>query len=461
MTGRILVVDDVATNRIVLKVKLAAACHEVIQAATGEQALEMARKTRPDLVLLDVVMPDLDGITVCRRLKADPATADIPVVMMTARDDLETKLRALAAGAGEFLTKPVQEATLMARVRSLLRAGDVLRELRERNQTCREMGFSEPPAILARPGWVALVSESPAHAAMLATKLRPMIKHRLTLMSRKEALALRSDERGTVQPDVFLMMPDPDAPQRNLAWLAELRAKTAARHASIIALVRDKDPQEAAMALDLGANDIVPHDVTPQELALRIEMQIRQKISADQLRATVTDGLKQAMLDPLTGLFNRRYAEHHLARIAGQSEGQARPFALVMVDIDRFKSVNDRHGHGAGDAVLRQVATRLRDNLRPVDLVARFGGEEFLIALPDTPLSTARTMAERLRRAVADTPFTLPGGGMLTVTISAGLAMGRDGGARDISALVAQADRALYASKSEGRNAVTVSRPAA
>ena len=149
MTGRILVVDDVATNRIVMKVKLASACYAVDQADCGAAALIAARQTQPDLILLDVVMPDMSGLDVCRQLKTDPDTADIPIILITAVADRDNKMAGLEAGADDFLTKPVDEVTLLARVRSLLRARDTARELRKRGASA--LGFAEAAAHFTAP----------------------------------------------------------------------------------------------------------------------------------------------------------------------------------------------------------------------------------------------------------------------------------------------------------------------
>jgi two-component system cell cycle response regulator len=198
-----------------------------------------------------------------------------------------------------------------------------------------------------------------------------------------------------------------------------------------------------------------------EEVVIRLRTQIQRKRMADRLRATMADGLRLALIDPLTGLYNRRYALPHITRIAERAQETGRSFAVMLLDLDRFKAVNDTYGHAAGDVVLAEVAQRIRNSLRGVDLVARIGGEEFLVALPDTALDAARGTAERLRRIIADRPIRLPGAlGEITVTASVGLAMGGADGVA-VEQVVDFADQALLGSKSEGRNLVTVSRSAA
>ena len=175
------------------------------------------------------------------------------------------------------------------------------------------------------------------------------------------------------------------------------------------------------------------------------------------------DGLHAAVTDCLTGLYNRRYIEPHLARIAEQAESTQREFAVMMLDIDHFKSINDRYGHAAGDKVLIEISRRLRENLRSIDLVARIGGEEFMVAMPRTGTDQAEAAAERLRRMVSSKPFSMgTDHPYLTVTVSVGVAIGGltplDGD--QIEAMCNQADAALYVAKNAGRDKVAMSNAA-
>jgi two-component system cell cycle response regulator len=186
------------------------------------------------------------------------------------------------------------------------------------------------------------------------------------------------------------------------------------------------------------------------------------------LRATVRTGLKAAVSDPLTGLHNRRYAMPHLARTAEHAALTGKPFAVMVADLDLFKRINDVFGHAAGDAVLVETARRMRDNLRAVDMVARIGGEEFLIVMPGSTITEARVAASRLCRKIGNQDFVVPGADdPIKVTVSIGLTMGglpdANGSPQteDADTLLAAADKALYAAKLRGRNQVTLRRPAA
>jgi two-component system, cell cycle response regulator len=456
MTGRILVVDDVATNRIVMKVKLAAACYAVDQADSGAEALRAATLGQPDLILLDVLMPDMSGLEVCRRLKADPETADIPVILVTALSDRASKMAGLEAGADDFLTKPVDEVTLLARVRSLLRARDTVRELRERGESAAGFGFAEAMAGFAgkdRPGRIWLVAPGPKGAVVWKTALDDHLGGEVRVVPRETALTEITRE-GEEAADVFVITADLAHRNEGLRLLSDLRSRPGTRNAATLMVLPDGDGERAAIALDLGASDILYDPVDTQELAIRIRAQLGRKRQSDRLRASLRAGLELAVTDSLTGLHNRRYALFQLERMLAR---QGRGVAVMMLDLDFFKAINDQHGHAAGDDVLRLVGRRLRSELRSSDLLARIGGEEFLVALPDADRSAALDCAERLRRSVSDMPFDVGADGTsVSVTLSVGLALSAGGSGENPETLIDRADRALYGAKAEGRDQVTL-----
>ncbi|WP_116133477.1 diguanylate cyclase [Tropicimonas sp. IMCC34043] len=460
MPGRILVVDDVATNRIILKAKLSGACYDVLQAGNGIEALRIAREQAPDLILLDIAMPELDGLETCRRLKADPRTAGIPVVMVTSSANMATKLAALEAGAEDFMTKPVDEMALLARVRSLLRARSIDAELSLRDGTCEALGFSDAPSCFVAAGRVCLVAGNRPTALAWERMLSEVIRDRIEICSPSKALASSSAERV---PDVFLIAADLEHEGDGLMLLSELRSRPQTRHAAILVVVEPEARRSATMALDLGASDIISLPLDGRELAIRLRTQLERKRQADRLRRQVRDGLQMAVTDPLTGLYNRRYAMSHLARVHERAQDSARGYALLLIDLDNFKRVNDTHGHAAGDTVLQSVARLLTANLRSVDLVARIGGEEFLAILPNITPAAAENAAERLRGAIAATAISIPPGLISDVadlhqTVSIGLVAvdaNQMDAMPDTGGILAAADQALYRSKALGRNLVT------
>ena len=382
MTGRILIVDDVATNRIVMKVKLAEACYAVEQADNGTAALQAARENSPDLIILDVLMPDMSGLEVCRRLKEDARTADIPVLLVTALSDRASKMAGLEAGADDFLTKPVDEVTLLARVRSLIRARETVRELHERGEYGADHGFAEAMTgfeIKSRPGRIWLVAPGKTGAVVWKTALDDKVGGDVRVVPRETALAefAAGDGEGA---DVFVISADLAERNEGLRLLSDLRSRPATRHAATL-MVLPKATRSGQQSRSIsGPSDILYAPVDTQELAIRIRSQLGRKRQADKLRASLRAGLELAVTDSLTGLYNRRYGLYRLAQMIGAAENGV---AVMMLDVDHFKGINDRHGHAAGDEVLRRLGRRLRAELRYGDLLARIGGEEFLVALPD------------------------------------------------------------------------------
>jgi two-component system cell cycle response regulator len=262
-------------------------------------------------------------------------------------------------------------------------------------------------------------------------------------------------------PDAYVIAADLDARSSGLRLMSELRSRSTSRHAAICIACDPSQRETRAMALDLGASDLLPRTIAAAEAAeetvLRLRAQIARKRLLERQRAMLADGLRLAAVDPLTGLFNRRYAMPHLARLEERARENGRPFAVMALDLDRFKSINDRYGHPVGDAVLQEVARRLTHNLRTMDLVARIGGEEFLVAMPDSTLEEARRAAERLREVMEETPVLLPDGREIAVTVSIGLALGgtSDPG-ETVEHVIRHADHALLGSKAAGRNRVQI-----
>ncbi|MEZ5686347.1 MAG: diguanylate cyclase [Paracoccaceae bacterium] len=465
MPGKVLIVDDVATNRIVLKAKLRGARYETIQAGTAGEALQRLTAERPDLALIASSLPDMSGTELCQRIKAAGAGAPVAVIVLASVEQPGERLAALRAGATDYLVKPVDELVLLARLRALLRAHETDEEMAQREATYRALGRDAAPASPPPAGRIALIAATTETAVCWKTALAPRLPgDRIEILDRDMVLA---GSIGGTAPDAYVISADLDTPGAGLRLMSELRARPASRHAAICIAAEPGARETRAMALDLGASDLLPRQIAQpaaaEECALRLRAQIARKRLLDRQRAMLADGLRLAAVDPLTGLFNRRYAMPHLARMEERARATGRPFAVMALDLDRFKSINDRYGHAAGDLVLQEVARRLNLNLRTMDLVARIGGEEFLVAMPDTTLEEARRAAERLRAVVEHQPFALPEGrGAIPVTVSIGLALGGVSGPGETVELVMRhADHALLGSKASGRNQVRIFNSAA
>ena len=458
MSGKILIIDPVATNRIILKVKLSAAYYQVIQASTVAEALDLAAAEAPDLVLTSAEVPGLSIPVLIRRLQAVDGAETVPVVALLAQDDTDTRLALLRGGATDVITKPFSEAVLLARLRSLLRQRHVDADLGIRADTAEALGFAETPAPFVRTGRIVVVDDNRDRAETLCRVLSTQALHGFEAHGRCPDGGLAEMQPP---PDVIALQIGGDAADTGPALLAELRAAPGTRQARFVVLLDHVDVPLAASILDMGAHDVVGAAADPREIALRIALQLRRKQAEDHLRARVETGLQAAVIDPLTGLYNRRYALTHLKRMISASSEDGRAFAVMVADLDYFKTVNDTYGHAAGDHVLARVADQLRASVGSDGMVARIGGEEFLIVIPDASRGEARQTAGQLCRIIRETPIALPERNMpVHVTISIGVTLaepGRDASALSVEALVAQADRALYGSKAGGRDTVTFS----
>jgi two-component system cell cycle response regulator len=456
MPGRILVVDDVATNRVVARAKLNANYYDVIEAENGEQAIELAEREQPDLILLDILMPGIDGFETCERLKADRATMHIPIIMLTALDGKEDRLRGLDVGADDFLSKPYQDMALFTRASSLIRMKQMIDELRLRCETSRELGLEETGCVDSGLNFadssVLLVSASDKRVCGAVAQIRKRLACAIEIADGEtSARALLGSNRF----DACVIGHElADGDPMRLA--SHLRSRPETRQTAIMMVFREDDLSKAHLAMEMGVSDYLTYPPDFAELTARLKVQLRRKHYSDRLRSSMHDTLVMAVTDPLTGLYNRRYANNHLeSLIASHHPVGGRDLAAMALDLDRFKSVNDRFGHSAGDEVLREFARRLRENVRGVDLVSRIGGEEFLVVMPDILPDDAARVAERVREAVEKNGFALTGVPRpLKVTVSIGLALHRPG--EGPGALIDRADDALYASKNKGRNMVTL-----
>ena len=449
MSARILVVDDIEANVKLLEAKLAAEYYEVITANDGPTALAIAASESPDIILLDVMMPGMDGFAVCRRLKDDPVTRHIPVVLVTALDGRADRIEGLEAGADEFLTKPIDDVMLFARVRSLTRLKQVMDELRAREASGRRIGVIAGAAtrLGGTGGRVLIVDDNERQAQRLMAELA--IEHRPVIETDPEKAHLTA--RGPV--DLIIV----NATARTfdgLRFAATIRSDEATRHLPILAIVDPDERHRLVKALEIGVNDLLTKPLDPQEMSARARTQIRRKRYTDFLRDNLDHSLELAVTDQLTGLHNRRYMEGQLGALVKRAAHGGDPVSALMIDIDHFKKINDNFGHDVGDEVLREFAVRLASNVRAIDLPCRYGGEEFTVIMPGARLEDAQRVAERIRLHVAGSPFRVAGGKeLLTVTISVGVATTL-GETDTPDALIKRADEAVYEAKAAGRNRV-------
>jgi two-component system cell cycle response regulator len=452
MSARVLVVDDLPANAKLLEARLTAEYFDVVTATSGAEALAICERAQCDIVLLDVMMPEMDGFEVCRRLKAGAKTHHIPVVMVTALDQPSDRVRGLEAGADDFLTKPVSDIALVARVRSLTRLKLVTDELRMRAATSKEIGIQDP--LLAsltdsgRSGRILVIDDRRSSYERMAKVLAG--EHRVDIEVNPQEALFHAAEGDYDLLIVSLGLENFDA----LRLCSQVRSLERTRNVPILVVVEIEDNARLLRGLEIGVNDYLVRPIDANELLARVRTQIRKRRYGARLRDNVQMSMELAITDPLTGLYNRRYMESHVTSLVEQALARGKPLALLVVDIDYFKAVNDVHGHDAGDDVLREFATRVKKSIRGIDLACRHGGEEFVIVMPETDMAVAAIVAERIRRRIAGEPFSIrAGAAALDVTISVGIAA-LAGVADTAAQILKRADQALYRAKRDGRNRV-------
>jgi len=448
MTARILIVDDVPANTRLLEARLSSEYYQVATAQDGFEAIRLAISWQPDLILLDVMMPDMDGFEACRRLKANPETLHIPVVMVSALDDPAERLQGLEAGADDFLPKPVEYDTLLARTRSLVRLKRMLDELRTRGETARALGLDgEIHPVPTVSGARALVIDDWDHGAEAvqdALSREGIIPGRAA--SEAEAMALTAAiPFDLIVLSLSMTTDDP------LRLASRIRAADITHDIPLLLIAEPDQRDRILRGFDLGANDWLMRPIDVNELRARARNQIRRKFYQDRLRADLGSALEMALTDPLTGFYNQRYLMRHLrGLLAG---GQANGISLMMIDVDHFKAINDQYGHAIGDRALKAIAETLRNRTRVFDTIARYGGEEFVVVMPGAGVSDAMNAAERLRSAIELMPFIPAPGANCGITVSIGVSFSQ--GANDTpETLLQSADHAMYQAKRAGRNRV-------
>lgn len=453
MSGRILVVDDIEANVRLLEARLMAEYFQVLTAYNGRDALEICANGECDVVLLDVMMPEMDGFEVCRRLKADPRTMHLPVVMVTALDQVEDRVQGLNAGADDFLTKPVNDLALVTRVKSLVRLKMLTDELRLRATTGQEISVQELMAQSLRnaeseKAKILVVDDKPSSYERIVKYLSA--ENRITLVSDPREALLKAADNDFDAAIISLSLADMDA----LRLCAQLKSLEKTRMLPLLIVSEIDQEQKVIQALDMGINDYVRRPVDRNELLARVRTQVRRKRFNLLLRDSVQQTIEMAVTDSLTGLNNRRYLDSHLPGMIEKAQERNSPLSLIICDIDHFKQVNDNHGHDVGDEVIAEFARRIKKNVRNIDLACRFGGEEFVVAMPETDIKTARIVAERIRNEISMHPFVVDQGGkQLAVTVSLGVAS-LEAPDDTPESLLKRADNGLYQAKRGGRNMV-------
>lgn len=454
MTAKILVVDDIEPNVKLLEAKLTREFFNVVTAMSGKEALEKVATEKPDVILLDIMMPGMDGFEVCERLKSNPDTMHIPVVMVTALTDVSDRVRGLEVGADDFLSKPVNDIALMSRIRSLVRLKMTIDEWRLRESTATSFGVLKPDSMLmdepTDKAEILLIEDNAQEAQKILETLQRDKHDVVVVQDGQRALKLCEQK----QYELILVNLNLNG-EDGLRLCSHLRLNGITKRVPIIMLSEQEDITRVAAGLEFtGAHDYILRPMDRNELRARVKTQIRRRRYQKRLKKNYEDSISMSLTDPLTGLFNRRYLMAHLAKMLGDASEGNRPLCVLMFDIDHFKNVNDTYGHGVGDEVLVEFSKRLTANLRSFDMAARLGGEEFVILLPNVHRDVAFEIAYRLRKLISDEPFAVSAPeGQIAVTTSIGGVI-LDDGEDNAERAVDRADKCLYQAKDSGRDCI-------
>ncbi len=452
----ILIVDDELLNRKLLSGMLAAEPYDLTTAANGREALARINEQLPDIILLDIMMPEMDGYEVTEILKNNPETHNIPIILITALADYQSKIKGLEAGADEFLNKPVQAEELLTRIQSLLRMKEYHDRLSSKANT--EASFINKVDISNAKNQpqevVLLVEDSPEERALFTAHLAEQPYRLLIAANGKEALALVEGERVDCLL-IDIMLPDMDG----FTICKKIQEDEAYRHIQTVGITSAEDLSLKIRGIEAGFDDYLIKPVNFTELKVRIKALLKKKAYIDQLKNKYHAVFQQAISDSLTGLYNNAYCKHFLKIDIQKAERQGYPISLIMADLDNFKQVNDKYGHITGDLVLKEIATILTKTIRLTDVAARYGGEEFALILPYTDPDDAIILADRILSAVRSHSFTVKETALdLKLTTSLGIATYPDHAA-SVTELFELADQALYKAKEQGKDCWTIFQP--
>lgn len=448
MTGVVLVVDDLEPNVKLLEAKLLNEYYTVLTANSGQKALDILEKEKVDVVLLDVMMPEMDGFETCKKIKLNPKTTHIPVVMVTALFDIEDRVKGLENGADEFLTKPVDDTALLARVKSLSRVKNIMDELQLRNQVNLEFGGSEIKLDNNFTNSKIVIIDDDVVQSRNIGKVLETITPNINIIRDPN---ISEQEIIDLDPCVVIISCQLEGHDA-LRICMKLRSKQELKHTPLVMMAEEDGIEGVIKGLELGVNDYFIYPVDENELLARTRTQLRRKTYQDMLRHGLEKSLEMSVKDGLTGLYNRHYLDKHLQQMIHKINDNRLPLCLVMLDIDHFKKLNDTDGHQAGDAILKKLSSILENQIRITDLAARYGGEEFTIILYGISLAEAIDVAERIRQKIEETNFQINDNEFRHQTISIGIAEYVQGMSPE--ELISTADKALYKAKEQGRNCV-------
>ena len=451
MPGRVLIVDPVITNRVVLKAQLKADFFTVDLASDIVEIRRYFSAAPPDAIILRYEIEEEQGFSTCKELKSNPRFSHVPIILICANIEDSFWDAAFQVGVEEVIPALPDNTMLSCRLGQLIRKKEVIEEFRIRQRTYADIGFAEE-AIAFPPPFPHPLTIGCGDALRVISGHQ---NNRLNKLLKSSFPALHFTNCGKEVCNIAIIDEAQLGREEALQRLCELQGAQALNGPKLLYIAGRGADKADSRALELGADDFIVAPYCEAELAARLRRLGWQQHLELRAERQVSDRLRMALRDPLTGLFNRRYALQYLERVMRVGDKEQRSVTVMMLDLDNFKDINDAYGHQTGDRVICGAAKRLGRRLRSADLVARIGGEEFLVVLTDTPDRQSRAIAERMRREINQQPFRAAGGDAeLFVSISIGVALANAGQCTPAE-LIQRADLALYQSKGRGRNQVT------
>jgi two-component system cell cycle response regulator len=449
MTAKILIVDDINFNVELLEEKMRKEHYDVYKAFDGQQALEVAKDIKPDIILMDVMMPVMNGLTAIKAMRSTPDISLIPIIIITALHSQEDKVRGLLHGADEYITKPINYLILNARIKSLLRLKFTTDEFMLRIKVNKEL------AVLSDDCGLMLESELKNEKILLIdddVEQKNIIFNGLKdkgfivdNCSNPKNIAFKTLEKKYSLIIVNMELRDVNA----MELCMKIQNNTETKHVPLLILIDKYDEKGLINSLEAGVNDYVCTPLDFNELYAKASLQIKKFKYQENIKFLYIKGVVK---DGLTGLYNRKYLEFYCNRILKQQD-QLKQYILCMLDVDNFKKVNDTYGHTTGDNVLKHIAQVILDVVREVDLVARFGGDEFVIILHKVTKEKAVLISERIQNRIMKSELLdFSGKNKVTYTVSVGVYEIKKGD--NTQNAIDRADKNLYVAKKAGKNLV-------
>ncbi len=449
---KILIVDDDPLDVKLLDASLSSEDYKVFNAHDGSTALEKIETIQPDLILLDIIMPGIDGYEVTRRLKTSTKTRDIPIILITSLTGTDDKSKGMQAGADEFLNKPVNTTELLARVKSLIRLKKYHEQLNSRNKS--EVSFVKSPHSIASSipekemPVILLAEDNENDLRLLRAHLNGQSYQIKYVKTGEEALSFCLKQKAD------LLILDVILPGINgFDVCRQLKNNDATKKIQILMVTSLNDLESRIKGIEFGADDFLIKPIHKDEFIVRVTALLRKKSYLDMLSKKYESTLYAAITDKLTCLYNRDYFNHFIDYEIKRCDRQNQTIGLVMIDIDDFKTVNDTYGHLTGDRILEKFGILIKNQIREIDLAARYGEEKFAVVLPYVNQAHAESIAERIRNSVSAFDFfNQQEEPALKITISLGIALYPEH-AKTVADLIEKAGKALYCAKKDGKNA--------